>query len=75
MAEGGKHWQTRVAGVPCTIELGKGGAWVVTIARAGVGCSHSLVDAIVAAGGGLVSRDEAEAVEASLASRRQLTPA
>jgi hypothetical protein len=69
------RWKTSIADLPCTVELGKGGAWVVTIASASVGCSHSLVEAIIAAGGGLVSRDEAEALEASLASRRPLTPA
>ena len=62
----GGHWETEAAGLPCMIEKEKAGGWVVTLASTTWGRDESLVTAIVRAGGGLVSRSEAEAVASSV---------
>jgi hypothetical protein len=69
---GGRRWNLEAAGVPCTIEKGKAGEWVVTLASTTLGRDVSLVTAIVRAGGGLVSPSEAETVAASV-ERAQLS--
>lgn len=62
----GRRWEVRVAGFACRIETGNRGDWVVTIASTTVSRRKDLAVAIVEAGGGLVSRSEAETVACSV---------
>jgi hypothetical protein len=53
------RWQVRVAELPCTIELGRTGVWIVVLASVSVARDTSLVTAIVRAGGGMIDVAEA----------------
>jgi hypothetical protein len=64
---GGGRWEVVVAELPCTIELGQDGGWVVTLASVSVSRNESLATAIVNAGGGLVDVDEATAIATRVA--------
>ena len=61
-----KRWHVEAAGLPCVLEKDDAGEWVATLASASVGRAPSLTTAIVRAGGGLVSADEAEQIVASV---------
>lgn len=66
----GGRWKASVAGMPCTIERTEQGEWIVIIASATLGRRYDLADAICDAGGGVVSRGEAEALAAVVERRR-----
>ncbi|HLY93672.1 MAG TPA: hypothetical protein VKP14_02400 [Gaiellaceae bacterium] len=57
---------TQVAGLPCVIDAEPTGDWVVTLASVTIARSRDLAQAIADAGGGFVSRAEAEEVAASV---------
>jgi hypothetical protein len=65
-----RRWEAEAAGMPCTIEKGEAGSWIVTLASTTWGKDQNLVTAIIRAGGGLVSLDEAETLAASVARAR-----
>jgi hypothetical protein len=64
-----RRWKTEVAGLPCSIETANNGGWVVTIASTTRSRRNDLAAAIVDACGGLVGKEEALAIAASVASR------
>jgi hypothetical protein len=63
---GGRQWTTSVAGLPCAIETTENGSWVVTLASTTRSRRGELVAAILEAGGGLVSKEEAVELAASV---------
>lgn len=66
----GRRWDSRVADFACAIELLTNGDWLVTIASTTISRGRDLVAAIVEAGGGCITRSEAEAVALSVKARR-----
>ena len=56
----------QVAGLRCVIDAEPTGDWVVTLAAVTIARSRDLAAAITEAGGGFVSKAEAEAVAASV---------
>jgi hypothetical protein len=56
--------------MPCTVEATEGGEWVVTIAASTPGRGTCLADAIDDAGGGVVSRPEADVLAAAVEKQR-----
>lgn len=62
----GRQWRAEVAGLPCTVEAVDGG-WVVVMASTTIGRGSDLAAAIVRAGGGVVSGQQARVLAESVA--------
>ena len=58
---GTDRWQVEAGALPCVVERASDG-WVVTIAACTVSRNRGLVPAILEAGGGIVTRTEAERI-------------
>jgi hypothetical protein len=69
----GRQWTTEVAGLPCSIEVADDGGWAVTLASTTRSRHFQLATAILDAGGGLIGKQEAAAVAASVQLRLSST--
>ena len=68
----GRRWRVEAAGIPCLIEATEEpGDWSVTMASTTIAHDTNLAAAIIQAGGGVVSVEEAETLAALVAAESE----